>query len=176
MISIVTLIKHLSAHPCALIPQHMRVREGRGRATVNLWEPKQWHAAWNCIQGKISRNSDRSVSRSLCSWNWFKTSLKTCTVIMRDSSYYQPIKSLLQQWSDALYEHLNRFCVLSLIILLILAVKRWRSFPNAFKLKVIADKTQNPIFLNYDIANLTKNTCHTCLPVTTWCFCNCVVS
>lgn len=61
MISRVTLIKHLSAYPWPLIPQHLRLREGRGRATVNIWEPKQWHAAWNCICWKISRNSVRQV-------------------------------------------------------------------------------------------------------------------
>lgn len=54
MISRVTPIKHLGAHPRALIPQHLRVREGRGTATVNLWGPKQWHAAWN-------RNSPTNV-------------------------------------------------------------------------------------------------------------------
>lgn len=42
MISIDTLIKHLSAPPWALIPQHMSVREDRRRATVDLWEPKHW--------------------------------------------------------------------------------------------------------------------------------------
>ena len=36
MIARVTLINHLRAHPGALIPQHMRVRAGRGGATVHL--------------------------------------------------------------------------------------------------------------------------------------------
>lgn len=40
VISIVTLIKHLSTHPGALIPQRVSMREVRGGATINLWGPK----------------------------------------------------------------------------------------------------------------------------------------
>lgn len=92
MISRVTLIKHLGAHPWALIPEHMRVREGRGRATVNLWEPKQWHAAWIHVHWKISKNLVRPISFMIpVLQKLVKNSQKTCMVIGGESLYYHPL-------------------------------------------------------------------------------------
>lgn len=46
MISMVTPIKHLRAHPWAFIPQHVSVREAGGGAAVNLWEPNTCETQW----------------------------------------------------------------------------------------------------------------------------------
>lgn len=59
VISIVTLIKHLSTHPGALIPQRVSVREVRGRATVNLWGPKS--GSIKLYSAQFSRSQECAV-------------------------------------------------------------------------------------------------------------------
>lgn len=65
MKSRVTLINHLGAHSGALAPHGVGVREGRGRAAVDLWGPKRWHAALNQKSLEISRKSCRPISHMI---------------------------------------------------------------------------------------------------------------
>lgn len=101
MISRVTLIAHLSAHPCTVIPQHTRVRQARRRAAVDIWEPEHWHVwCWKSIYWKnLQKLFWQQVSTSLCHWTWFWRHIKLIKAYKTGPSF---LMLLLKQQSGVL--------------------------------------------------------------------------